>query len=53
LIADDALPEGQRKTHPNVPGPEAGKRWREAQAKPSGLLGPVRLRFPQEVRLAR
>jgi hypothetical protein len=49
LIAEDALPEGQRKTHTNIPGPEAGKRWRNAQPRPSGLLGPVQLRFPQEV----
>jgi hypothetical protein len=53
LIADDALPEGQRKTQTNLTGPAAGKRWRDAQPKPSGLLGPVRLRFPQEARLMR
>ena len=53
LIADDALPEGQRKTQTNLTGPAAGKRWRDAPPKPSGLLGPVRLRLPQEVRLAR
>jgi hypothetical protein len=49
LIADDALPEVQRKTHVNLPGPVAGQRWRDAQPKRSGLLGPVRLRFPREI----
>ena len=49
LIAADVLPENQRKTHTNIPGPEAGKRWREAKPKPSGLLGPVRLCFPREI----
>ncbi len=39
----------QRKTHTNITGPAAGKRWRDAQPKPSGLLGPVRLRFPREI----
>lgn len=53
LIADDALPEAQRKTRTNLAtgpftdGPEAGRPWREAKPKPSGLLGPVRLLFPQ------
>jgi hypothetical protein len=51
LIADDALPEAQRRTHTNIPGPEAGKRWRDSQPRASGLLGPVQLRFPQEVRV--
>ena len=47
LIADDSLPEAQRKTHTNLArGPGSGP-WREAQPKPSGLLGPVRLLFPQ------
>jgi hypothetical protein len=47
LIADDALPESQRRTHTNLSlGPTTG-RWRDAQPKPSGLLGPVRLVFPQ------
>jgi hypothetical protein len=49
LIADDLLPEDQRKTHVNLPGPIAGQRWRDAQPMPSGLLGPVRLCFPAEV----
>jgi hypothetical protein len=49
LIADDALPEDQRKTRTNLAGPVAGKRWRNAQPMPSGLLGPVRLCFPREV----
>ena len=52
LIADDSLPEAQRKTHTNLPnGPGSDKRWREAQPQPSGLLGPVRLRFPQRTSL--
>jgi hypothetical protein len=51
LIADDALPETQRKTHTNLPGPVAGQRWRDAQPKPSGLLGPVRLSFAREVQV--
>jgi hypothetical protein len=51
LIADDALPEAQRKTHTNVPGPVAGQRWRDAQPKPSGLLGPARLSFRREVHI--
>jgi len=49
LIADDALPEAQRKTHTNLTGPVGGQRWRAAQPKPSGLLGPVRLVWPREV----
>ncbi len=49
LIADDALPPGERRTHTNLPGPEAVVRWRDARPKDSGLLGPVRLRFPQDV----
>ena len=49
LIFDDALPLDQRKTHTNITGPAAGKRWRDAQPKPSGLLGPVQLRFPREI----
>jgi hypothetical protein len=49
LIADDALPEGQGKTYTNLPGPVAGQRWRDAQPKASGLLGPVRLCYPAEV----
>jgi hypothetical protein len=48
LIADDALPEPQRKTHTNLTGPVGGKRWRDATPRPSGLLGPVRLQFPRE-----
>jgi hypothetical protein len=48
LIADDALPEEQRKTRTNLTtGPAGGAKWRDAQPKPSGLLGPVRLLFPQ------
>ncbi len=49
LIADDALPEAQRKTHTNLTGPIGGQRWRAAQPRPSGLLGPVRLVWPREV----
>jgi hypothetical protein len=50
LIADDALPERERSTHTNLAnGPTSGRKWRDAQPKPSGLLGPVRLLFPQEV----
>lgn len=48
LIADDALPEAQRKTHTNLTGPAGGQRWRDATPRPSGLLGPVRLRFLRE-----
>jgi hypothetical protein len=48
LRADDALPEAQRKTHTNLSGPVGGQRWRDAQPKLSGLLGPVRLVFPRE-----
>jgi hypothetical protein len=48
LIADDALPEAQHKTRTNLAGPVGGQRWRDAQPKPSGLLGPVRLLFPNE-----
>lgn len=53
LIADDSLPEEQRKTHTNLAtgpytdGPNAGKPWRDAKPLPSGLLGPVKLLFPQ------
>lgn len=49
LIADELLPEPQRKTQTNITAPVAGKRWRDMQPKSSGLLGPVRLRFPVEV----
>lgn len=45
LKLDDTLPEAQRKTHTNVSGPVGGQRWRDADPLPSGLLGPVRLRF--------
>jgi hypothetical protein len=47
LIADDNLPEEQRKTHTNLTT-GSDKRWRNMQPKPSGLLGPVKLRFPSE-----
>ena len=47
LIADDSLPEEQRKTHTNLTT-GSDKRWRNMQPKPSGLLGPVLLRFPSE-----
>jgi hypothetical protein len=53
LIADDTLPEAQRKTHTNLTSPVAGKRWRDMEPRPSGLLGPVRLRFPQQVTVDR
>ena len=53
LIADDTLPEAQRKTHTNLANPVAGKRWRDVEPRPSGLLGPVRLRFPQQVTVDR
>jgi hypothetical protein len=49
LIADDALPEAQRKTHTNLTTGPTTRRWREAPPKPSGLLGPVRLMFPNAV----
>jgi hypothetical protein len=49
LIADDALPEAQRKTHTNLTAGPTNRRWREAQPKPSGLLGPVRLMFPKVI----
>lgn len=52
LVADDTLPEAQRKTHTNLTGPVGGQRWRDAQPKPSGLLGPVRLVFPEETAIA-
>jgi hypothetical protein len=49
LIADDALPQDQRLTHTNLDrGPKLGQRWRDAEPLPSGLLGPVRLRFPRQ-----
>jgi hypothetical protein len=49
LIADDALPQDQRLTHTNLDrGPKLGQRWRDAEPPPSGLLGPVRLRFPRQ-----
>ena len=49
LIADDALPHEQRKTRTNLTTGPTSKRWREAQPKPSGLLGPVRLLLPKDV----
>ena len=49
LIADDALPESERRTHTNLDrGPALGVRSRDATPKPSGLLGPVKLVFPSE-----
>lgn len=48
LIFDDAQPEAQRKTRTNIPGGPVKGKWRDATPKPSGLLGPVRLRFPAE-----
>ncbi len=50
LIYDDTLPQDQRLTHTNLArGPKLGQRWRDAQPLPSGLIGPVRLRFPRQV----
>jgi hypothetical protein len=51
LIADDALPPDKRRTQTNLAGPVAGQRWRDAQPRPSGLLGPVRLHYPREVQV--
>jgi hypothetical protein len=53
LIADDALPPDQRLTHTNLDrGPQLGQRWRDAEPLPSGLLGPVRLRFPRQYQIS-
>lgn len=50
LIADDALPEAERLTRTNLRnGPTGRQRWKDAQPKPSGLLGPVRLTFHRPV----
>jgi hypothetical protein len=50
LIADDSLPENERLTHTNLTrGPALGMRWRDAEPKPSGLLGPVRLVYQHDV----
>jgi hypothetical protein len=46
LIADDSLPPEGRLTHTNLPnGPQTNSRWRDAEPRTSGLLGPVRLLF--------
>ncbi|MCP5523631.1 MAG: hypothetical protein H7A46_18995 [Verrucomicrobiales bacterium] len=51
LRLDDTLPEAQRKTHTNIGGPVGGKRWRDVSPSPSGLLGPLRLRFEDDARI--
>ena len=53
LVGDAKKPEAQRRTKSNVAKlPSAWKDpWAEAPLKTSGLLGPVRLRFAEEVGL--
>lgn len=44
LAADDGKPPQFRSTRTSLAqGPKSGQKWRDAAAKPSGLLGPVRL----------
>ena len=53
LKFDDTLPEAERKTHTNLSGPIGGQRWRDVDPPPSGLLGPVRLRFQNDLSVER
>lgn len=50
LIAEDSMPEDERRTQTNLTrGPTSQTAWSQANPKPSGLLGPVQLRFPRHI----